>query len=255
MCRKLPPTVFPIGTCTLPPRMIAETSCRAQPGVRVDLAAQQTDQHGGALGVADEDDRAPVVVMRQVVLPPRQEALIRHQVGARIATQPLGQRRRGALAVHRRPDPADLREPRGLRDRGGDLRFLHCEVGVVAELLRHGRIDVEAVELRGRGRAKEASATVAEPLADTVVEAGLVAHGSPACPGRQSHTVPDGAPAWPAAAAALAGAPTQPSARRGRPRPHSASRAEMTPDHRCSAPSSWATSATRLPRARFTSSR
>ena len=164
--------------------------------------------------MADEDDRAAIVVMRQVVLPPRQEALIRHQVGRRIASQSFGQRLHGALAVHGCPHPADLREARRLRDRSGDLRFLHFEVGVVRVLRRHGRIDVETVELRGGGWGRRRSDRGQNRRPSRVVEAELDVHGSPTCPGRQSHTVPDGVPERTAAAARAPGATTVPSAPR-----------------------------------------
>ena len=62
-----------------------------------------------------------------------------------------GERGRRALRVHRRPDLAHRREPRGLRNGGADLAGLDLEVGVGRRLRAHGRVHVEAVELRRRG--------------------------------------------------------------------------------------------------------
>ena len=64
-CWKLPPTVLPVGTWTLPPRTIAETSRFRSSRVRVDLAPDQPDQHRRPLRVADQDERPAVVVVRR----------------------------------------------------------------------------------------------------------------------------------------------------------------------------------------------
>ena len=50
---------------------------------------EKPDQHGRALRVPDEDDRPPVVVVGQVVLPRRQQALVGHVVGLRAGAEPV----------------------------------------------------------------------------------------------------------------------------------------------------------------------
>ena len=71
MCLKLPPTVLPIGTVTLPPRMMADTRRRAHGGVVIHPPLEQLDQQRRALRVADDDHAPASVVMGQVVHPGR----------------------------------------------------------------------------------------------------------------------------------------------------------------------------------------
>ena len=119
----------------------------AQRRVVVDLAADQPDQHRRTLRVADQDERPSVVLVAQVVLPAGEQAPEGDAGGGRVARQ-VEQPRHGLLAVHRRPDPADLREPRRLLDCGRCLRRLDLQVGVRRLLQADRRIDVEAVEAR-----------------------------------------------------------------------------------------------------------
>ena len=128
----------------------------AQHRVGLEEAPQQPHHHLGALGVPDEHDLAPLVVLPQVVREgvghvreghrqPRLEPLLAEDVGAD-----------GDLAVERRVDPADLAEPRDLRRRRGGHPREVGEVGVVlgGEGEIDGGVDVETVDL-GRRRGDE----------------------------------------------------------------------------------------------------
>ena len=72
---KSPPTSWPASTVTLPPISSAETS-RSRGRVGVDLGRDQPSQHHRALGVADEDNAAAVVVVSHVVLPGREHVAV-----------------------------------------------------------------------------------------------------------------------------------------------------------------------------------
>ncbi len=124
----------------------------AQRRRRIDLGAQQPDQHGRALRMTDEDHGVAVVVVCEVVLPRGKHAVVggRDHLGGERLTVP--ERSLGCLAVHRGPHVAHGRELRGLAHRDVGLFLLDREVRVEARLGRDGRIDVEAVEVLGFGR-------------------------------------------------------------------------------------------------------
>ena len=136
---------------------------RAQSRRRVYLGLQQSDEHGCALRMPDEDDRPPVVVVGEIVLPGRQQAGVRCRHTRPEPRQALQSRHRH-LAVHGRPYGAALGEAGGLDNRCRPLGRLHGEIGVLARLCGHGRVHVEAVEATrpegggGKGGAGRASA-------------------------------------------------------------------------------------------------
>jgi hypothetical protein len=117
--------------------------------LRVDLVLGELDEHPRALRVADEDDAAPVVVVREVVAPRIANVAVREcrrSRGGAPADRPQRQ-----LAVHRRVDPAHLGEAGRLRDRDAGLGGIDVQVRVHRRLGADGRVDVEAVDglLRG----------------------------------------------------------------------------------------------------------
>jgi hypothetical protein len=136
----------------------AEEDRRYQPapplGMRVDVALDQSDQIGGALGMADQHDSAAVVVAGEVVKPGRQDvpvALRQHPVVAGVRqcpSQPARLRGRRELAVHRRPHSAGPGEAGRLLDRDRLLLGLNLEVCVQGRLVAHRRVHVEAVDRR-----------------------------------------------------------------------------------------------------------
>ncbi len=67
MCAKSPPAARPLGTVTFPPEQDGRDEPAPHDRPRVDLPLQERDQHRGALRVADEDDSAPVVVVREMI--------------------------------------------------------------------------------------------------------------------------------------------------------------------------------------------
>ena len=118
---------------------------------RIDLGLEQRDQHGGALRVADEDDRPAMVVVRQVVLPRGEQAVVRDGPRRLRRMRQTGDRH---LAVHGCPHSAPLGEARRLDEGGRPLGGLHREVGVDAWLPRDGRVHVKAIEAARRGRGR-----------------------------------------------------------------------------------------------------
>jgi hypothetical protein len=59
MCLKVPPTSWPAGTSTLPPRMIAVTSLERSAGT-LSTRREEHVEHRRALRVADHHERAAV---------------------------------------------------------------------------------------------------------------------------------------------------------------------------------------------------
>ena len=66
--RKVPPLAWPAGTSTLKPSSSAE-SIRAGLGLALDLLLDQADQVDRALAVADQHERAAMIVVREIVAP------------------------------------------------------------------------------------------------------------------------------------------------------------------------------------------
>ena len=124
----------------------------SQRRVCVELIAQHHHQHPRALRMPDEDDRPAVVLVREVVVPGVEEALVGDGVRLGVPTLSRLQRGQRSLAVDRCPHAAHLREARRLGDSRTDFGQVHPQVGVGRLLLADGRVRVEAVELRvGRG--------------------------------------------------------------------------------------------------------
>jgi hypothetical protein len=163
---KLPPTRLPTGTVTLPPRIMADTICLRSFAFGSILFCSSRINMAAALRVPDEDDRTPVVVVRHVVLPPRQEALVGHLVGAGSDFAQPGDGAPGDTWVPTPGTPGRNATPGPSRR---DLGRLHLEVGVRGRLGRNRRVHVEAVEL---GRVVgEAASTLVAPPALTAVDA------------------------------------------------------------------------------------
>ena len=105
--------------------------------------------------MADEHHAATVIEVPEVVAPRGEHTLVcpdRAGDGGRVAAG--GDRGQGQLRIHRGEHPADVREPRGLRDGGVSLGGLHLPVRVDALLLADRRVDVEAVDRRMRRRSR-----------------------------------------------------------------------------------------------------
>jgi hypothetical protein len=83
----------------------------SQARVGVHEFGEQGDERSGAFGVPDEDDRAAVVIVGQVVLKGGLDAAVRDADTARARAR--------ALVVERRPHPAYLGEPSRLLGDGG----------------------------------------------------------------------------------------------------------------------------------------
>ena len=106
--------------------------------------------------MADEDNGPAVVVVGQVVLETRLQALVsRVQDGQIVGRDALGeellQGEQGELAVHGRPYTAHSGKRGSLGNGGGNLGFLDSEIGVEGGFMAHGRVRVKAVELRRGG--------------------------------------------------------------------------------------------------------
>jgi hypothetical protein len=83
MCRKLPPTLRPLATVTLPPSRSAETTRRRSVASRYTKRRIKTGQDHRPLRVSDKDDPAPVVVVGQIVVERGEHAVVRRQrIGA-----------------------------------------------------------------------------------------------------------------------------------------------------------------------------
>ena len=193
-CVKSPPAL-PVARGTWPPSRIAETSSRRCAGER-SITSGQVLEHVGALRVPDQDDAAPVVVVREVVAPGREH------VGVGEAAGGVERRRRQPavrdLAVHRaRRRWQTCENARGLRLRDEDLGRPIARSALPSVLVADGRIDVEAVDRRACRHPRLLDASSCRRRVITVV-ARLVAHGSGARPGKQSQTVfcGAGAGAW-----------------------------------------------------------
>ena len=152
----------------------------------VDLGTQEPNEVRRSLRVPDEDDGSAVVVVGQVVLPTREQALIRDLVRGGVVAQSLAERRTGPLAVGGGPHRAHARESRGLRhgrpldgrrDRRPRVRGGRggCDRGV----------DVEAIE-RSLGRRRGGNHRLRSVGADRVgsfrIQAGVVRQPRPAEP-------------------------------------------------------------------------
>ena len=117
--------------------------------IAVDDMRKQLDQHRRALRVPDEHDRTAVVLLREVVVEAREQALVGNLlVGADRERRMREERRERYLPVHRCEHAALGREARCLCDRDGGLGALHLQVAVRRQFRAHRRIDVEAVEPR-----------------------------------------------------------------------------------------------------------
>jgi hypothetical protein len=111
--------------------------------VVVDLLGEERGELVGALRVADKDDSAAVVVVRQVVLPRGQHAVVGDLFGGGVIDV-----RQGDFPVHRGEDPAHPRERRSLQLGDGGLSRLDLEIGVRCRLKSDQGIHVKAVDGR-----------------------------------------------------------------------------------------------------------
>ena len=105
-------------------------------------------EHDGALGVADQDDAAALVVLAQVGLPggeprPRRRSAARRE-GLRLPLRIAAER---DLPVHRREDAAVQAVAGRLVERDRALLRVDREIRVRGLVVADGGIDVEAVEL------------------------------------------------------------------------------------------------------------
>src|SRR4029453_17973040 len=133
----------------------------------------------------DQHD-SPAVVEPPHVLPP----CVSH-VGVgnreRLRRDRAADRSKGEMPVHRREDPAALREPRGLVPGDRDRLRIGREIGVYALVVTDRRVDVEAVD-PGALRVPGILAWLSPKGSKTVV-CRLPRQGSGLPPALESHTV------------------------------------------------------------------
>ena len=119
----------------------------------VDLRRDETRQDLGALAVADEHDAAALIVPGEIGPPGRQHVGVgesaRRQIRVRIVDD-LAEARARHLAVERRKGPADGAKAHELLLGGARLVLGRRDRRVVASGMRDRRVDVEAIDRRGR---------------------------------------------------------------------------------------------------------
>ena len=153
----------------------------------VHLLLEQPDQDRRALGVADEDDAAPVVVVGEVVAEGGEHAAVGDECVREGDRARMGERVQRDLAVDGRVDAAHPGEAGGLRDRDLLLAKPDGEVGVDRGLVADRRVDVEAVDPRMRRRRAlldPGGAVRLDERRRLVGEAGVVGEVRPTEPGR-----------------------------------------------------------------------
>lgn len=153
----------------------------------VHLLLEQPDQDRRALGVADEDDPAAVVVVGEVVAESGEHAPVGDE-GVREGDRArVGERAQRDLAVHGRVDATYPGEAGGLRDRHLFLAEPDGEVGVDRRLVADRRVDVEAVDprvCRRRALLDPGGAVRRDERRRLVGEARVLGEARPAEPGR-----------------------------------------------------------------------
>ena len=210
----------------------------AQARVLIDLSPQQADEHGRALGVADEDDGPAVVEVGQVVLPGRQHAGVGDGVGRRDRSRDPWPASSRCAAGTWAPTPAQSSEKRAAWATAAAVSTgctfrLALSVGLCA----HRGVHVEAVGLGIDGRPSRRWLAV-DPSARTTLASRFPAQGSSARPGpaqphRPARVGPGGATRRRRGRRpGLSWWPTRPSGRRATSRRRSAPPPALSPAQR-----------------------
>ena len=124
--------------------------------VRIHLAGEEPDEHGRSLRVPDEDDRPPVVVVGEIVLPARRARWRRRRHRPPVRRRAPGRARPRCVACTSAPRPGTpTRTARPARWRRPTSPAWILRLALADGCCADGRVHVEAVELR-RGHARTA---------------------------------------------------------------------------------------------------